>query len=93
MELTYEQIEQLKACTTVEELKAFIKTLGKEITDQQAMIALERLANETEGKIGDDALAEVDGGSLRRSAAWIALTIVGIGLTCLIPDDQWPVLN
>lgn len=90
MEITNELVEQLKACTTVEDVQAFAQANGVGITDEQAVTMLkmmdEHRGPEEEGKISDDALADVAGGSnfWLNFAGGFLITAVGVVVSCVL---------
>lgn len=89
MEITKEQIEQLQACTTVEELKAFAESLGDKITDEQALATLKMMdahrSTAGDGKVSDDALADVDGGfDWVQFGVGFGISAMGVGFTCAL---------
>lgn len=89
MEITNELVEQLKACTTVEDVQAFAQANGVGITDEQAVTMLkmmdEHRGPEEEGKISDDALADVAGGfNWWNFAGGFLITAVGVVVSCVL---------
>lgn len=55
---------KLKACKTVEELKAFAKEIGYELTDEEAVAYFKKLTES--GELSDDELSNVSGGTCFR---------------------------